>query len=295
MVYHSPDWRLPRRKQILLTALAALTAAFGAGVLRAAPDLPQVLISRQLMVEARLKLGAVVVLAADPAGARAVRVRVTGSYEPTPDPSKFNVQRFEARMHLPDIIALGSDPADPQSNESVTAINVRLTDPAGRDAVSTDIMKRHAGLIAQTTARARPGDPFAVLERFHVAIAAVTLIGSTAFLLALMMIRAEERREIVGMLRLIGMSRRSIVLEILIEGLGVAIAGAILGVLLAALAQFGINEFFQARYDTPLVFVHVTTSIALRCVAMALPVGVFTGAAASWTLLRRPPAALVGR
>ena len=59
--------------------------------------------------------------------------------------------------------------------------------------------------------------------------------------------------------------------------------------------MIGIDRFFQARYDTPLVFVQVTTSIALRCVAMALPVGIFTGAAASWALLRRPPAALVGR
>ena len=294
MVYHSLDLR-PRLRQMLLLMVSTVTVGLGAGVLGAAPNLPDVLISRQLMAEARLKPGDTVVVAADPAGTRALRVRVAGSYEPTPDPAKFNVQRLEVRMHLPDLIAIGSDPADPQARESVTAINVKLADPAGTDAVSAEIMKRHVALLAQTTSRARPGDPFAVLERFHVAIAAVTLIGSTAFLLALMIIRAEERREVVGMLRLIGVSRRSIVLEILVEGLAVAVAGAMLGVLLAAVAQFGINRFFQARYDTPLVFVQVTTSIALRCVAMALPVGIFTGAAASWALLRRPPAALVGR
>ena len=65
----------------------------------------------------------------------------------------------------------------------------------------------------------------------------------------------------VGMLRLIGISRRSIVLEILVEGVVVAIAGAIFGVLIAAGAQYGINRFFQARYDTTLVFVRVTASI----------------------------------
>src|SRR5206468_9440175 len=106
-------------------------------------------------------------------------------------------------------------------------------------------------------------DPFAVLDRFHLAIAGVTVVGSSAFLLALMIIRAEERRETMGMLRLIGISRRTIVLEIIVESLIVAVAGAIFGVLLAAGAQYGINRFFQARYDTTLVFVQITRSIAL--------------------------------
>src|SRR5205814_3324247 len=121
------------------------------------------------------------------------------------------------------------------------------------------------------------GEPSGVTVRCPRATHPIRLCGSTAFLLALMIIRAEERREVVGMLRLIGVSRRSIVLEILVEGLAVAVAGAMLGVLLAAVAQFGINRFFQARYDTPLVFVQVTSWLALRCVAMALPVGSFTG------------------
>jgi putative ABC transport system permease protein len=110
-----------------------------------------------------------------------------------------------------------------------------------------------------------------------------------------MIIRAEERREMIGILRLIGVSRRSIVLETLVEGVVVALVGAAFGIGLAAGAQYGINVFFQARYDTPLIFVQVTPSIALRCLALALPVGILTGAVASWTLLRRAPAALVGR
>ena len=51
----------------------------------------------------------------------------------------------------------------------------------------------------------------------------------------------------IGMLRLIGVSRRSIVLDILLEGLIVAVLGAAFGVSLAAAAQYGINQFFQAR------------------------------------------------
>jgi ABC-type lipoprotein release transport system permease subunit len=97
------------------------------------------------------------------------------------------------------------------------------------------------------------------------------------------------------MLRLIGISRKSIVVEILVEGVVVAVGGALFGVLLAAAAQYGINRYFQARYDTALVFVRVTPLIVVRCLLISLPVGVITGAAAAWTLLRRAPAALIRR
>jgi putative ABC transport system permease protein len=218
-----------------------------------------------------------------------------GVYEPTPDPLKYNVERLEVRLHLPDLIALTADPSDPQSAESVSVVNVKLTNPADADSFAVDVARRSIGLAARPTARARAGDPFAVLERFHLAIAAVTIVGSTAFLLALMVIRAEERRDTVGMLRLIGISRRSIVLEILVEGVIVAIAGSMFGILLAVAAQYAINRFFQARYDTTLVFVQVTASIVWRCLLSALPVGVVTGAAAAWALLRRTPASLIRR
>jgi putative ABC transport system permease protein len=256
---------------------------------------PSVLFSRQLLKAAHLAVGDLVRLSADPAGAHASQFRIVGVYEPTPDPLKFNVDRLEARLHLPDLIQLTANPADPQSAESVTAVNVRLANPADADRFAIDLARQSIGLAARATARTREGDPFTVLERFHVAIAAVTMVGSTAFLLALMVIRAEERRDMVGMLRLIGISRRSIVLEILVEGVVVAIVGALFGVLLAAGAQYGINRFFQARYDTTLVFVRVTASIVVRCLVIALPVGIVTGAAAAWTLLRRVPASLMRR
>lgn len=278
-----------------MALLLVLTAAPRASAPAVEPEAPPVLISRQLLNDAHLAVGDLVLLAADSAGAQAARFRIVGVYEPTPDPLKFNVERLEARLHLPDLIGLTADSADPQSAESVTAVNVRLVNPADAESFATDVARRSVGLVARPTARAREGDPFTALERFHLAIAAVTMVGSTAFLLALMVIRAEERRDMVGMLRLIGISRRSIVLEILIEGIVVAIAGAIFGVLLAAAAQYGINRFFQARYDTTLVFVRVTPSIVVRCLVIALPVGVVTGAAAAWTLLRRAPASLIRR
>jgi ABC-type antimicrobial peptide transport system permease subunit len=110
-----------------------------------------------------------------------------------------------------------------------------------------------------------------------------------------MIMRAEERREIIGVLRLIGVSSRSILAEVLLEGLLIAIAGAAFGVLVAVSAQGAINSFFQWRFDTTLLFVRVTPRIAWEAVGFAVPLGVAAGLAASWTLLRRSVVSLVGR
>ncbi len=260
-----------------------------------APEEADILVSRQALERAGLKVGDEVTLAADPSGGGGRRFRIAGVYEPTPDPMKFNVERLEAHLHLDDLLALTGDAADPNGRETVTAINLGLARPADASMVAEAIARRNPLLVVTPTVRGDDSGPFAVLERFHVAVAAVTVTGSTAFLLALMVIRAEERRETIGVLRLIGISGRSILLEVVVEGLLVAVAGALFGIALAAAAQYGVNRFFQARYDTALVFVKVTPSIALRSVAVAAPVGIIAGAVASWAVLRRGTAALVRR
>jgi ABC-type lipoprotein release transport system permease subunit len=271
-----------------------------AGGLHAAAQEPaasaaaDVLVSRQLAARAHLAVGNVVTLAADSEGTRAVRFRVAGVYEPTPDPMRFNVERLEVRLHLADLNGLAGDAADQSSADTVSAINVRLADPDAGAAFSRALSAR-APFVVATRAGGSESATFVVIDRFHTAIAAVTVIGSTAFLLALMVIRAEERKETVGVLRLIGISRKTILAEVVVEGLVVAVAGAFFGVLFAVLAQRGVNQFFQARYDTTLVFMRITPAIAVRAIAVALPVGVVAGAVASWLLLRRGTTALVRR
>src|SRR5204862_7806294 len=152
---------------------------------------PAILVSRQLAARAHLAAGDLVTLGSDPQGSRRATFRVAGIYEPTPDPMRFTATRLEARMHLPDLVDLVADPADPASREAVTSINVRLTDPADAAAFVPQLSARTPGIAARPTSRARDDDPFAVLDRFHVAISAVTMAGGTAFLLALMVIRAE--------------------------------------------------------------------------------------------------------
>ena len=285
-----------RARASAFAAAFLMALAVPAATAPSAPDLPPILISRQLAEQEHLRAGDTVTLARDSRGTRARQFRVAGIYEPTPDPMRFTARRIEARLHLPDLMAMAADPADPGSSESISAINLQLKNPADAVRFGSALNARTPGLVVRPTVRARDGsDPFAVLERFHVAVATVTVLGSTAFLLALMVMRAEERRETIGIIRLIGISQRSILLEVLAEGLLIAVAGAVFGILLAVATQGAVNQFFQWRYDTALVFVRVTRVIALESIAVSVPLGILAGLAGSWALLRRDVLALVGR
>ena len=242
-----------------------------------------------------LVVGDLVRLSTDPSGREPHPFRVVGSYEPTPDPIRIGTQRLEARLHLPDLLALTADPADPLSTETVSAINIALDNPADIYAFSRDLSARVPGLIIQSTAREGASGPFVVIERFHLAIAIVTVIASTFFLLALMVMRAEERHETVGTLRLIGLTKGRVLLQVFAEGLLIATAGALFGILLSVTLQGAFNRFFQWRYDTALVFVRITPAVVWRSVAFAVPLGILASLVASWTLLRRDILALVRR
>ena len=269
----------------LLLALIVLVPVAHAGA-----PFPEVLVSRQLARARGLEPGDTIRLAPAAPRSQARTFRVAGVFEPTPDPMRLTRQRFEVRLHLADLAALAPDAAD-----RVDAVRVRLRDPERAEGFARQVATRLPGLVVAPTASEERATPFVVLERFHLAIAIVTVLGSTAFLLALMIMRVEERRETVGILRTLGFARGRILTEVLLEGLFIGVLGAAFGVLFARALQGAVNAFFQWRYDTPLVFLRITPAIAAQCVALAVPLGVLAGVVASWTLLRRDPAALLRR
>lgn len=271
----------------------AWLAAAGAS---AQADLPAVLFSRQLLAARHLKVGDVVSLSGDPSGANSRQFRIAGTYEPMPDPIRVTSERLEARLHLPDLLDLAAEPGDPLAGESLSAINVTLNNPDDASAFARELAARLPTVAVRASRGAESErNPFVVLGRFHLAIAVLTLTTSAVFLLALMVLLADERREAVGTLRLIGLTRRRVLLQVLVEGALIAGAGAVLGVGLAAVTEGAFNTYFQWRYDTALVFVRITPSIAWRSVAMALPLGMLASALASWALVRSDTLTLVRR
>ena len=157
-------------------------------------------------------------------------------------------------------------------------------------------MSRLPTIVARPTSAANERtSTFVVLERFHLAIAVVTVIGSAVFLLALMVMLVEERRATVGTLRLLGFTRRRILAQVIAEGALIAVAGAAAGILFAVVMQGAFNRFFQWRYDTTLVFLRITPAVVWQSLLMAIPLGIAASVGASWTLLRRPILGLVRR
>jgi putative ABC transport system permease protein len=285
-----------RRTKLLIPLLGLTLAAFVSLVWLATPNVmaqaeqpPTILITRQLATAEGLRVGDTVSLSSKPDGKAPRQFRIAGIYEPVADPMRLAATRHEARLHLPDLLSLTADPSDPLSTESVTAINVALTDPRDAEAFARDVSARVP--IPGLTARPAQGGEesatvFVVLDRFHFAIAIVTVVASTVFLLALMLMLVDERRGTVGILRLIGLRKSRILLQVFAEGLLIAAAGAAFGILFAAALQGAVNAFFQWRYDTSLIFVRITPQIAIRCVLLAVPLGVLASVISSWTLLR---------
>jgi putative ABC transport system permease protein len=250
-------------------------------------QLPTVLVSRQLAESERLTVGSVVRLATDASGTRSQEFRVGGIYEPTPDPSRLGQVPRAVRLHLPDLLDMTRPVGIPAGAEYISSVNVALVNPDDAHQFARDVDARLPGVVALPSGEAGSAGPFRVLERFHLAIAIVTIVAATVFLLALTIMLVDERRETVGVLRLIGLPVRRILAQILLEGLMVAGVGAIFGLVLAVLSEQLINQFFQWRYDTALVFVRVTRDVALTCVTIAVPLGASATVVASWALLRR--------
>ena len=272
-------------RRVLALIGAALVAS---ATLHAADTLPSVLISRQLSEGEHLSVGDVIRLSASEDGSNVRQFRVAGVYEPTPDPARLGAVIREVQLHLPDLLGLTREPSVPSGSEYVETINVALVDPNDAEAFSRDVRARMPGIDAQpASGAAESTGPFIVLRRFHLAIAIVTVVASTVFLLALTIMLVDERRAAVGVLRLIGLPIRRILLQLFLEGVLIAVVGSMFGLALSLVSEGIINQFFQWRYDTALVFVRVTPQVAAVCVAIAIPLGVSATVVASWALLRR--------
>lgn len=281
---------------VALCGAAVAVLASAAPADQPSATIPDILVSRQLMEGQGLRVGDQVTLATDSKGGNPHVFRVAGQYEPTPDPMRLGAARLEVQMHLPDVIDLTANPANPLDAETVDAVNVRLADSTRPNDTARRLMTALPGAFVSPIGQdSRRAAPFVVLERFHLAIAIVTVIASSVFLLALMLMLVEERRSTVAILRLIGFRRARILQHVLAEGVVIALAGAVFGIILSTLMEGGINRFFQWRYDTALVFVRITPGVAMRSIGVSVPLGIAAIFASSWSLLRSEALSLTRR
>jgi ABC-type transport system, involved in lipoprotein release, permease component len=110
-----------------------------------------------------------------------------------------------------------------------------------------------------------------------------------------MLLKVEERRRDIAALRLMGISRYTVVLSVVAEAALLALIGSALGIALSYVASTFINWYYEGVYRTPLYFSLITPPILTLAVVLSLVLGIGAGLLASLRLARTPPISLFGR
>ncbi len=266
----------------LIIAAAAVVAA----PLRANAQQVEIAIERRLAEASRLMVGDTVRVAAETGAA--VLARVSAIYEPAPDPATVTRRDFHVRLHLPDLAILLGQP------DRVDRFAIALEPGVSPDTAAERLNRTAFGFQVFPSAQIAAGSSttFQVVSRFHRAIAIISILASAVFLLCLMLLKVEERRIDVAVLRFTGISRRTVFLSLMLESAAIAVVGSALGVGIAILASAMTNWHYQRVFDTTLLFSMLTLATIGFAVALSVVLGVGAGAFAAWRLVRTPPISL---
>ena len=247
-------------------------------------------IDERLAADAGLRVGDRVVLSTSPGGVGDT-VRIGAIVRRLADPSEVARSEYRVRLHLDhlqqligygdrvDRFAVGTR-GEAATTRALQAIN----------AAAFGFRAHRSREIAVETS-----ETFRVVSRFHRAIGVITIVASAIFLLCILLLKVEERRRDVAALRLIGISRRSVVRSVVLEAAFVSVLGSALGVGIGFAASAVVNGYYQAAYRTPLRFSVVTPSIVVLSLLLSLVLGVAAGWLAARRLARTAPLTLLGR
>jgi putative ABC transport system permease protein len=255
------------------------------------PPAPRTIaIDDRLAADAGLHVGDRVVVAATPGGAGDT-VRIGAIVRRSADPSKIAGNEYEIRTHLDQLQTLIG------YGDRVDRFAVATRDSAATARALAAINQAAFGFHAYRSRdiAVETSETFRVVSRFHRAIGVITIVASAVFLLCILLLKVDERRRDVAALRLIGISRRSVVRSVVLEAAFVSVLGSLLGVGIGIVTSGIVNAYYQALYRTPLRFSIVTPDIVLFAVALSLVLGLGAGVLAATRLVRTPPLALLGR
>lgn len=277
---------MARRHWALLAALV-----LGAEGAQAQAPFRSITIDERLAARTALAVGDTVLLA-PAAGAAGDSVVVAAITRRSADPSEIARSEFRVRLHLDHLQALTG------AGDRVGRFAVQTRDvPGAVDSAAARINALAFGFRAYPAAEVavETSATFRVVNRFHRAIGVITIVASAIFLLCITLLKVDERRRDVGALRLLGVSRRTVVRAVVLEASLVALVGSGMGAVIGYAAGGIVNWHYQGVYSTPLKFAIVTPGILLFATGLSLALGVIAGLLAAQRLVRRAPLDLVGR
>ena len=216
---------------------------------------------------------------------------VVGLFDPPADPAALAKGRPRVLLHLPQLARLSD-----RSGE-VDRFSIRLNPGHDADSVAAVLGPLMPGAQILPARRVAEGTSatFQVISRFHRAIAIITLTASGVFLACIMTLKVQERRVQVSALRLVGVSRGTLVRWLLAEATIISVLGGVAGLGIGQLASAAINAWYQRVYETRLIFSLVTPETLWFGLALAVSLGVAAGIVATISVLRIRPLAEAGR
>ena len=289
--------------RVLCTLVAAGTvciawitgAAWGSDSARATPaarpSLSDVVITDRTAARLGVAVGDTIAVAANAAMRRAQHYVVRGIYRPQADPFEVGHEQLHVMMHLPDLEQLID------AEDRVDRFTVKLRDPSRAAAVADDINAMGLGVAAYTSQELAESNSstFVVITQFHKAIGAVSMLAGLVFLVAIMVLKVEEMRRELGVLRLLGISRRTVLRSVLLIAAVASLLGSGVGIGLSYIAVAIINPLSQARFDTDLTFAHITPDIVLLAIGFSIPMGLLSGWLVARRIVHASPLQQVGR
>jgi putative ABC transport system permease protein len=248
-------------------------------------------IEERLAADAHLAVGDTVFLAAQPESRFADTVIIGAIVRRGTDPAEVARSEYRIRMHLDHLQTLAN------YGDRVDRFAVATRNDAATAKALDDINSAAFGFEAHRSRdiAVETSKTFQVVSRFHRAIGVITIVASAIFLLCIMLLKVEERRRDVAALRMIGISRRTVMRSVVIEASLLALVGSALGVGVGWVGSQFINWYYRGVYRTPLYFSLVTPSIVTLAVVLSLVLGIAAGILASLRLVRTPPLILFGR
>lgn len=248
-------------------------------------QVPALLLETRLAAELGVTVGDTVTVTSIEEGSPVGTFVVGGIHERPADPNRITRNEFEAIFHLPDLeMLLGLD-------DQVDRFAIVLRPGADPEATADWVEGLAYGTQGMPTAELadRASTTFEVVSRFHDAIGFVTMLASSIFLLCLMVIRVDERRAEVRTMGLIGISRRTIFLAVVLEAVAISLVAAAIGAGLGIAMSAAVNAYYSAYYETSLRFALVTPSIVWTAVAIGVALGIGAGSLAALRIVRVSP------
>ena len=270
---------------MLLTA--ALLLQTGAGIAGA----HTIAIDRRLADDAGLRVGDTILVAAEPTTAVPDTMVIAAIHDRFADPAEVARDEYLVTLHLGDLQRLL------KYGDRVDRFAIATRDEASTERALATINGAAFGFQAHRSREiaVETSRTFQVVSRFHRAIAVISVVASAIFLLCILLLKVDERRRDVAALRLIGISRSTVLRAVLLEAAVIALAGSLLGALIGRAATALVNAHYQEVYRTPLRFAMATPGILAFAVGLSIVLGILAGALAARRLVRSPPLALFGR